>query len=885
MKNEGAFSFLIFVNNTGPDVQIIYPAPDEAVNGIFTVAGYAMHKVGLASLSWKLGRESGELPLIAGNPWWVKEFDIRGRNVKNLDLEIRAVDLSGNVTVAKRRLRVAKDITGVPAGNTSILSEWPFIIENETDLPVVQINLPLDGEIIVADFVISGIAYDDDDIKNIYWRLDDGDEQILGTKRGFSIAIPLSSMTDNNHSVSIYAEDIFGVKGHAVTRNFWVSLEEPKASITQPALGEIVGGMVTIAGVASDKNGIKSVQVSLDNGNSFNDSVITVGDDGGNGDDTAIEWAYQFNSKIIHDGPHVVFIRIRDKYNISALYSSMLMVDNTPPELVLDTPADGTVTSGPLYFSGHAIDAIMLESVTIKLNSLEGAVIPPELAVQSAKPGVLLLENTDISSLPNGSYNVEILATDKAGNVSRVSRNITLAKDRQRNFIDLLYPLDGEYVQGYFNLYGYAGGIDTPGEVTLIVNDTSIKTEAVSETGYFRFAISADDLVPGENEIVVGNDFDGRETVRSAARIINYRSLGPWITVDTMNMGDFAYERPWLMGRAGYALSDEETAILADKKADREIKTALEAKNVDSIEISFDNGRTFSAVRKSTEENYNWRYRIEDWDMREGIHYLVLRANMRNGEKAVTRFLIQIDNTPPVIRLISPEQGGRYNQEMQFAALVSDDVKLKDVSYHLRRGDKAFYEVPGFLKGLYVESTIPPFIKQAWNGAPGILNGGATYMDFGMGLSFFDDNVKIQAVYGFMPQSLYTHMGGTGQIRYGGHVLGLKLLANIYTLSFRTLGGPDWNWLYASFSMGANFSLFDIAKEGYTQSGNPTWMSALLAQIEFPRVTIPKRSLLRTFSLFTEGQLWFVPTDVNARKNNLNVVKPHLIVGLRMYIF
>jgi hypothetical protein len=258
---------------------------------------------------------------------------------------------------------------------------------------------------------------------------------------------------------------------------------------------------------------------------------------------------------------------------------------------------------------------------------------------------------------------------------------------------------------------------------------------------------------------------------------------------------------------------------------------------------------------------------------------------MRNGERAVTRFLIQIDNTPPEIRLISPELGGRYNNEMPFTAIAGDNVEVNDLSYHLRRGDKAAYEVPGFLKGLYVESIIPPFFKQAWNGAPGIFNGGATYMDVGLGLSFFDDNVKIQAVYGFITQSLYESLGGRGNIRYGGQVLGLKLLANVYTLSFGTMGGPDWSWLYASFAMGANFSLFDFAGEGYTQSGNPTWMSALLAQIEFPRVTLPKRSLLRTFSLFTEGQLWFVPTDVNAKKNNLDVVKPHLIVGLRMYIF
>ena len=158
-------------------------------------------------------------------------------------------------------------------------------------------------------------------------------------------------------------------------------------------------------------------------------------------------------------------------------------------------------------------------------------------------------------------------------------------------------------------------------------------------------------------------------------------------------------------------------------------------------------------------------------------------------------------------------------------------------------------------------------------------------MDFGMGLSFFDDNVKLQAQYGFITQDLFEQLGGEGELRYGGQVLGLKLLANIYSLPFASFLGPDWEWLSASFAVGANFSLFDLADEGYTQSGVPTWMSALLVQIEFPKVTIPNRTFLRTFSMFTEGQLWFVPTDVNAEELGIETILPKIILGLRLYIF
>jgi hypothetical protein len=278
--------------------------------------------------------------------------------------------------------------------------------------------------------------------------------------------------------------------------------------------------------------------------------------------------------------------------------------------------------------------------------------------------------------------------------------------------------------------------------------------------------------------------------------------------------------------------------------------------------------------------------------MAEGLHFIVVRANMKNGDIAVTRTVLQVDKTPPRITLIAPQAGGRYNQEMEFSALASDDSALASLTYHLRIGDKALYEIPGFLQGLYFEGVLPPFIRVITNKAPNIFTGGATFMDVGFGLSFFDDNVKIQANYGFLTQALYEKIGGEKSssempttVRYGGHVLGLKILANIYTLPFYTFAGPDSEWLKASFALGANFSLFDLGSEGYNQSGNPTWMGALIGQIEFPKATIPKRENFRTFSVFTEGQLWFVPTDVDAKAYEINTIIPHLIVGLRMYIF
>ncbi|MDR2619233.1 MAG: hypothetical protein LBC62_10225 [Treponema sp.] len=867
-NREGVQTFSVLKDTQAPQPQLIVPVSGARVNGTIRM-GIALKEGGrLSSVKYERPElQNGEeiIPAINRDIYSGPDPDTESTPFTFVDvlMDSQEMPLAANMSF------IFEDASG----NRSSLNTWPFIIDQQMDIPVAQISLPLENEVITTDFVITGIMYDDDAIKQIYWKIDDSEESILEAENGYSIPIVLSSMTDNEHTVTVTAEDIYGVKSEAVTRNFRISLEEPKAQVMLPTFEEIIKGTVQISGVASDKNDIGRIQISLDNGNTYNDAYGTT------------EWLYQFNTKILQDGTHVVFVRVWDGYNITALYSSLINVDNTAPEVVLDAPLDGTVTTGPVYITGRAIDLIQLEDITIELRSLDGNPVPAELATRHAEPGSILMQQVDLASLRDGLYNIEVWAIDKAENVTRVSRNVELAKESRRNFVDILYPLNGEHVQGTFNLYGNLGGIDKATQVSVLIDGKNAGTEPVTEAGFYRFSLSSEHLADGLNQIVVRSDFGGKETVESEIRSIYYRADGAWVTIDSLNMGDFAYERPWLTGRGGYSLTAEDEETLADKKADKELKNYIKTKTLDYIDLSFDNGKTFFPADKSREKDSDWRYRLETGEMTEGLHYLVVRANMLNGETAITRTLIQVDKTPPNIRLVAPQAGGRYNQTLEYTALASDDVELKSLSYHLRKGDKALYSVPGFIQGLYFDFTIPPFIRQIWNSAPSIFAGGATYMDFGVGLSFFDDNVKLQAQYGFMTQEIYEGIGGAGPVRYGGHVLGFKLLANIYTLPFGSIAGPDWDWLYASFALGANFSLFDIAREGYTQSGKPTWMSAVLAQIEFPKVTIPKRTKLRTFSLFTEGQLWFVPTDVDADAVGIDTIIPHVIVGLRIYVF
>ncbi|MBO4639222.1 MAG: hypothetical protein J5710_05645 [Treponema sp.] len=757
------------------------------------------------------------------------------------------------------------------AGNKTTIEGWDFTIDNKSDLPVAEIHVPDELQVITRDFTISGVVYDDDGPSTIWYKIDDNEYQMIpepGTS--FSIDVPLASMTDNEHTIYVYAVDINGVQGEVTQRTFRISLEEPKGSVEKPTIDTSVREVITISGVASDKNGIMKVELSLDNGNSYNDAV---------GQE---EWSYQVDTRAIPGGTQVVFLRITDNYGIKGLYSSLINIDNEAPDISLDLPLDDSTSTGQLFFSGYAFDNVEISDLYITIRNMEKT---SEAIKRTIPINNIIGETLDITDLSDGFYNVELSGEDKAGNRTNVSRNIHLDKSKPPAVVDVLYPLNGEHKNGNFNIYGQASS-NVEGKISslkLYVDDKFVKETSLSDSNFFKFEITpAAEINTGEldyegNPIktIVTDMTDGTHTyyveavledgraVPSITQSITYSSIGPWITLDNFTYGDFAMRRPYLKGRAGYSRDPEEVAASKSKEATKEYKDMVAAKAVAKVELSFDNGKTFELLS----ENDKWLYRVENQDWTEGYHFLLIRATMKNGEVAIERTIVQIDNTAPTVRLIAPNNGGRYNQMLEASGLSKDEVGLEKVNIALRKGDKASYEVPSFIQGLYVDFHF-------W---------GASLYEVGAGLTFFDDNVKLQFIFGQYTQeqrdAVNAFLGNVvSELRYGGNIFGGKLLANISTIPFSFFFGHDFDWLSASIAVGAQFNYFS-----QTNSGSGQILSAVLSQLEFPRVHINEIKAFSTFSMYYEFSLWFIPSDVASE--DIKKLVPQGSIGLRVNIF
>lgn len=842
---------------TPPSVEVIMPTDDATVNGI-NLIGFKVY-------------DNGSL----GQMTYIAPPDGKTANSKvNVDIDNFVLTHIGTTEKPiddAMSFKFADD-----AGNVTTIESWDFMIDRESDLPVVEIHIPLEDEVITRDFTISGVVYDDDGPSEVYYRIDNNAYKLVTSPEGepivtyddngnvkssvpdykrtsYAIPIDFSTLTDNEHIISIYAVDCNGVKGEPTERKIRVSTEEPKGVVFSPDNNTTVRGEITVKGVASDKNGIEKVLISLDNGNSYNN---TVGQE---------SWSYTFDTRAIPNGTSVIFIKVFDKYGIQALYSSLISIDNEAPEMILDFPLDSASTAGPLFFSGYAFDNVAIEKMYVTIRSLDGKSIPKDMQKINFDLGRIIATTVDMTSLDNGSYNVELTALDKAGNETHLSRNVFLNKTKALAAVDLLYPLNGEHKRGYFNIYGQVSSDKPVESLALYLNDTFVRDTKPLSTNYFKFEINPEDISEGVSEYRVDARLEGGTVIRSRVQTVEYSSIGPWVKIDNFAYGDFAIERPYIKGTAGYQTDSEELIASKLKDAPKELKDAVKNKKVQKVEISFDNGRTFKQVSKHEQ----WMYRVENKDIPEGYHFMLVRATMRNGESAIERVIIQVDNTVPKIRLIAPQVGGRYNQELLFSGISSDNVGLKNVTLALRKGDKASYEVPKFIQGLYID-------WKFW---------GATLFDIGAGLTFFDDNVKVQFQWGQFTRKQYNIFRSGMEYRYGGSsVIGLKIIANIAQIPFAFFFGRDFEWLSASVAVGAHFSIFNMDDDP-KQRGSQT-LSAIIAQVEFPKVTFPKAKCFSSFSLYTEFSLWFIPSDIAGEgKQHIQSVVPQWSEGIRVNVF
>ncbi|MCL2044680.1 MAG: hypothetical protein FWG89_11140 [Treponema sp.] len=744
-----------------------------------------------------------------GRAWFNYYADFTAIHNAGEELIIRAVDRAGNIVDATPN----------------------FIFDNSDAFPKIIHNAPREGDVITGDFTISGLAYLDVGISGVFYRVLTPDNPwdtvartytnknpvvdyiSLDTTQHYSIPVSIWDVNDGENILEIYAEDYYGNQGDILTIIFKVSTAAPRTTVIEPAMDGWVKKNVRVRGTAYDLNGISEILVSMDNGVSYQRADFTSDPRG------STVWSYNLNSEIYTDGTYTMLIRSTDRYGITSFSSGIINIDNTPPVLDVGSPINGDNIGYTLFVAGQLYDSIGIKNVSVQIVNIHN---PGIQFSYDLTDDLVFREEIYTEAFPDGIYTVKITAVDYADNETAIVRNISIIKARAASEIAIMNPMPGIEHTGQVIVSGRISGAVIPENVTLMMNRNIFAEVNVDRYGIFSYELSEDMIWP-DNPAAFSASFvspDG-DRINSFDNHVRVNNFGPVVMVDSHRDGNVVTKRPWITGRAFYIRPENEENLTRNQ--------ARELFGVKNVEISLDNGVTFSSARGTN----SWRYRLETGELQGGTLPIIVKATFHDESIAVRRLLLVVDTRSPVVTTIGPVENDAFRSSVLVYGSTLDEYDMDRVEITLRPGDKFGYSVPSFIQGLYFDSSIF----------------GATLWSASFGLTFFDDNVKLQAVFGEAPRT---------DGRVTGHTVGGKVLANVYNQNLSHWFGPDWEFWNTSLVLGAQFMYF------YEMLPNPVWVGQFLGQWEMIKADMgyfyPNWKYFKTFSMYLEPGIWFLPS-------------------------
>ncbi|GHV70659.1 hypothetical protein AGMMS49928_19270 [Spirochaetia bacterium] len=815
-----------------PELYFISPVASKGVvNGQVTVSGVVNSTVPIESISYTTnGTRFEPMTILSAYQKYTFSMSVNFSNIQ---------DTKGQVMVR---------VTDVSGTNY----DRPLAIETDSlsDAPVVILSTPLIGEVISGDFRISGLAFDDDEVASVLWRIvrkpdskfpfigrvgTDMEWRKIETDQIFDVTVSMGDLGDGEYYLEIVAEDVYGFRGRVLSRLIRGSTAPPVVTVTYPPITVYNKNVIFIEGTCIDNNTMGEMLISIDNGLTWQRAEV-MGD----------KWRLSVSTVAYGDGVYTMLIRAFDAFGVEAFSDALVNFDNTPPEMAVSKPLNGTNYGDVLEVTGRVRDNITVADLSIQLVNIANSAYKLEYKVE---PKNVFYENINIKSLPVGEYNVRVITHDLAENETVVSRNFNIVRDTTIAEVAIYNPMPGIDHTGPLYVTGRVSAAFLPKEVDLWVNNTVFVKAPVDQFGLFYYEYPAEGFKEPLS-LVLAASFENPTggTIRSHDHEVKVMPYGAMLAVDSHEDGDAITKRPWLSGRAWYF--DEYWEERNGKLSWNEERYY----DVEAVDISYDNGRTYKrAIGKE-----NWKFHLETGDMVRGPLPILIKATFTNGSMAVRRLFLIVDVEPPVITTLEPMENSLHRDILAVYGMASDDYSIDRIEVSLRPGDKFGYSVPQFIQGSYIDTKVF----------------GATYADIGLGLSFFDNNVKLQFQFGVAPPTV-----GSEEGRFVGNVFGLKLLANIAYIPLDYFFGPDWIYFSMSFALGANFSLFTMKAEESTRI-----LSGMLVQFEFLRVTLTETEFkaLKYFSFYYEPTLWFIPTDIN--RDDVDSMIFRNSIGLRIGI-
>jgi hypothetical protein len=897
----------LVVDKKAPEVKIWTPKDEETVNGEITIRGEAKDETVFSNVVFL--HNNNEQVADGANYW---------DGLYNLN-EINDLDLQSTENIPYEITMFGID----SAGNKTFISK-KININVKSDAPAVYINSPsVPNQRFSDNIELGGIALDDDGIEYVQYRIDysleesvlDADKDLDTSRKNWKRleiekgvnwkdTLPKDYLSPGKHILEVQAIDIYGLKSEIVSIPFHLDKENPDIRILTPVNGTYLEGEKIISGRAQDPNDIELIEISTNYGWTF---VPTEGKE---------SWKHYFDSRSVPDGPLRVLVRGKDQAGSESFTFALYNIDNTDPEIDILLPKDNMMINNKFRIVGRANDNIGIDWVKIFIdvdekNTLYGADEDGFVEVDGDSKEAWYYELDTTKWDPRRKYHLIARVKDLAGNIAEKSLDFRVNPVSDLPRVELDQPQPGQHMTGEtIDFFGTAFDDDNLEAVYIKIDDgEQIKVDG---TKTWKFSLPTVNLEPGVHKVIVvaqEKTEDGKPGKFSGpiSRLFYLDEAGPVVNVESHINGAPMEHRPWLMGKAEYYEKDIELKLKKqiqqkklkqlEKKFRRtpelipavadipvkvgEVKSLLrkyrKENEISDIYLSLDNGKTYEKHKGSPEK---WKTRVQTQYLLDGPHMLQIKAVTKNKKSTIRYFRILIDRHVPEVIIDTPRENFPLNERVVMRGSADDNGKIDNIQVMLRRWDKNLGKVPKGLQGLYL-----------WAQADLDFLGGSGPIPFvngGLGLSFFEDIVRVEMMFGWKATATNLEAMGidttnnpeqfsanlyplsTYSPRFSGVAAGGKLVARILDIPWEFFFGEDARQFSMALSLGAAFYWFsgwgfmgELPSEknpttGVTVFGKPIGMFLLQWDI----FRIERLAIFRKFAIYAEVDFYFVASEV-----------------------
>ncbi|HEX4176618.1 MAG TPA: Ig-like domain-containing protein, partial [Acidimicrobiales bacterium] len=275
-------------------------------------------------------------------------------------------------------------------------------------LPVVTIASPSGSSTVSGTVTLSGSASGKYAIASVQTAVDGAAWQTVRGTSNWNSSWNTTALSNGSHTLSARATDTAGnvssAKSESVSVNNVSPIPPPTVSISTPANGSTISGVVAVSGSASSSNSaVASVETSVDGGAWKTVSGTT-------------SWSWSWDTTGLSNGTHTLSAQATDSAgDVSAVVGESVNVSNAipPPMASISSPANGSTVSGVLSVTGSASSSSStVASVEISVDGV---------AWQTVSGTTSWSWSWDTTGLSNGTHTLSAEATDTAGNESVVA--------------------------------------------------------------------------------------------------------------------------------------------------------------------------------------------------------------------------------------------------------------------------------------------------------------------------------------------------------------------------------------------------------------------------------------------------------------------------------